>query len=51
MIAGEFVARHPEVAEGRLDFLAGHHGFLVGDKPGEFRQANTRSYGYRIDLR
>ncbi|MBK7474396.1 MAG: GntR family transcriptional regulator [Betaproteobacteria bacterium] len=53
VIADDFVARHLEVAEGSPVFLVERHSFLVGDKPGEFRQAYMRGdrYRYRIDLR
>ena len=53
VIADDFVARHLEVPEGTAVFLVERHSFLVGDKPGEFRQAYMRGdrYRYRIDLR
>ena len=53
VIADDFVARHLEVPEGTPVFLVERHSFLVGDKPGEFRQAYMRGdrYRYRIDLR
>lgn len=52
-IADEFVARHLEVSAGAPVFLVERHSYLVGDKPGEFRQAYMRGdrYRYRIDLR
>ncbi|MBL8381072.1 MAG: GntR family transcriptional regulator [Burkholderiales bacterium] len=52
-IADEFVAGHLDIAEGTPVFLVERHSFLVGDKPGEFRQAYMRGdrYRYRIDLR
>ncbi|MBK7470158.1 MAG: GntR family transcriptional regulator [Burkholderiales bacterium] len=53
VIADDFVAQHLEVPEGSPVFLVERHSFLVGDKPGEFRQAYMRGdrYRYRIDLR
>ncbi|MEO7243949.1 MAG: GntR family transcriptional regulator, partial [Rubrivivax sp.] len=53
VLADDFVARHLEIAEGSPIFLVERHSFLVGDKPGEFRQAYMRGdrYRYRIDLR
>ena len=53
VIADDFVARHLEVPEGAPLFLVERHSFLVGDKPGEFRQAYMRGdrFRYRIDLR
>jgi GntR family transcriptional regulator len=53
VIADDFVARHLEIPEGTPVFLVERHSFLVGDKPGEFRQAYMRGdrYRYRIDLR
>jgi len=53
VIADEFVAQTLEVPEGTPVFLVERHSFVVGDKPGEFRQAYMRGdrYRYRIDLR
>ncbi len=53
VIADEFVAQTLEVPEGTPVFLVERHSFLVGEKPGEFRQAYMRGdrYRYRIDLR
>ena len=53
VIADDFVARHLEIAESSPIFLVERHSFLVGDKPGEFRQSYMRGdrYRYRIDLR
>lgn len=53
VIADDFVAPHLQVPEGAPVFLVERHSFLVGDKPGEFRQAYMRGdrYRYRIDLR
>ena len=53
VLADDYVAGHLDVAEGAPVFLVERHSFMVGDKPGEFRQAYMRvdRYRYRIDLR
>jgi GntR family transcriptional regulator len=53
VIADDFVAQKLEVPEGTPVFLVERHSFVLGDKPGEFRQAYMRGdrYRYRIDLR
>jgi GntR family transcriptional regulator len=53
VIADEFVAQTLQVPVGTPVFMVERHSFLVGDRPGEFRQAYMRGdrYRYRIDLR
>ncbi len=53
VVADDVVAAHLGLAPGAPVFLVERHSFLVGDKPGEFRQAYMRGdrYRYRIELR
>jgi GntR family transcriptional regulator len=53
VIADDVVAAHLDLPAGAPVFLVERHSFLVGDTPGEFRQAYMRGdrYRYRIELR
>lgn len=53
VIADDVVAGHLGLRAGAPVFLVERHSFLVGDVPGEFRQAYMRGdrYRYRIELR
>lgn len=53
VIADDVVAEHLNLPAGAPVFLVERHSYLVGDTPGEFRQAYMRGdrYRYRIALR